>query len=53
MIIHLWLNFTGAEQGQVWPNVVDSGRRELPREPGQSPAAGAGDAAGGQVPNAR
>lgn len=51
MVIQLWLNPTGAEQGQVWSNVGNPRRASDPCEPGQCPPPGASDAARGQVPS--
>lgn len=51
MVIQLWLNSTGAEQGQVWSNMDKPLRASDPREPGQCPTPGASDAPRGQVPS--
>lgn len=47
----LWFNPTGAEQGQVRPNVDKPSRASDAREPGQCPTPGASDAPRGQVPS--
>lgn len=51
MVIQLWLNPTGAEQGQVRSNMDNPRRAQDPCEPGQCPTPGESDAARGQVPN--